>query len=442
MTTTLSNGFRDLLIRIKENNLAEAMGFWYIVLLTGYRNNIDYERGASHFQESMPQIQSQEDPWVHGYCMLAAGGLPYRVGNFGDDKTAKIGKDLILEALAIFQKIGVVHEQGMTLQLLGDFAHSEGDFERAIQYKRDAQTLFEKVGDQMGVGFIWFDLADLYFRRGLIEEGFHAYKKTRQLYERIGNRRMIGMSLSWESLAASRYSTFSHALETRLRSLDLAREAGNQHDYNWHAWELGEIYRLMGDYNQARKWYQESYNFFEQLNLYSGLGFYHRGFGDIALGLGHWEEACRCFTEAIDCFGKEKRGSRAWGLAYAHAGLGRAFIGLEEPAQAEEQLTQALVYAVEWETISDPLKFLPLLGFTALFYATGKYREAVELAVLITHYPTTWNEIRNLAGEILEAASKELPASVKEEAEKKGETLALEQMVTKLLARKKPKTFA
>jgi len=320
-----------------------------------------------------------------------------------------------------------VHEQAITFQLLGENAKSKKSFDQAVQFKRAALELYEKSGDQFGAGMIWFDLAQINLSRGNFEQAFHAFQEQRRIYERAGNRRLIGINLSWESLAASRYGTLEHALETRKRSLEIAQEENSLNDTSWALWELGEVYRLMGNFEQAQIWYQKSLPYFEKIQENIGIGSYFRGLGDIALALGQWEEAYQQFQTSIHALAPEHRAWRVWSLAYVQAGLGRALIGLGKFSDAREILQKSIHNTQDYNAWD--LIFLPLLGFASLFAALSKPERAIELAAFIVSQRLSWNETKNQAREILERAYRDLPKKAAQEAQRRGQALTIDQAV-------------
>lgn len=408
-----------------EPALAVDLGFWQLILIVNYLSHIHFDQGANRLQAALPLIESDPDPWQkgYGYYLLSAS-------YYGENQLAL--RELYAgKALAIFRQMGVIHEQGVVLQLLGDVAWRKLDAELFFNYKRLAMALYQQVGDFLGIGFIWFELAEIHLALGQTEQAFNAYQERRKLYEKIGNRRMIGMSLSWESLAASRYKDLDYAMQTRRRSLEISLEVGNHNDIAWHTWELGELYRLQGDYDQARFWYQEALPLFEKLQDATMLSYYQRGFGDIALCQKQWAEAERCFRQALWHLDAEQRDISLWGHAYMLSGLARALVRLGKLAEAGIRLRLALAMAREWA--GPDVKFVPLLGHAELFAAQGKTEKAAELAAFIAHHPASWHETKKLAWAVLEAAGQELSAAALQEARKQGESMQIEEAIAQAI---------
>jgi len=411
--------FLKLWATVEEFRLADDMGFWFFILILAYRGGIDSGKDFGDFHRFLQKPEIRENPWVFGQALLLAYTLA------GADEAER--ERYLLEALRVFQQIGVVHEQAGTLQLLGEIAWFRKSYDQAVQFKQAALELYEKTGNQFGLGEIWFDLAKIALSRGNFDQAFHAYHQQRRIYERSGNKRLIGINLSWESLAASRYGTLAHALDTRRRSLVIAEEENNLNDYSWALWELGELYRLMGNFEQAQLWYQKALPHFEKLQEFNGISSYYRGLGDISLALRQWEEARQQFQKSIEALTQEHRSWSIWSLAYVQGVLGRSLIGLGKFLEAREVLQKAIHNAQEysgWDLI-----FVPLVGCASLFAALEKSEQAIELASFVTCQSISWNETKRQAREVIEFASRDVPSEVTQSAQTRGKAMTKDQAV-------------
>lgn len=408
-----------LWVMVDESNLIEAMGFWYIILIVTYGTTLNYEEGSRRFMEIMPKMTMLQDPWESGYIYLVAA-------MFTNIEQQELRNKYLTAALAIFQDIGVVQEQGIVLRVLGELAAFRRDYKQAIEHGQTALRLSELVGDDHGVDATWTNLADYYIYTGKIDQAFNAFEKIRNYHEKNGNRRMLESTLSWESLATSRYGKLEDALSTRMRGREIAMEVGNPSDIAWHTWELGEIYRLLGDVEHAKKYYQEALPTFEKIQEFLGLGFYHRGCGDIAMMQGDWEKARDEFQAALLSHEKEQRYSRNWGLIYYHARLGTALVHLGRFGEAKQQFNTSLSLAEKWHF--QDIKALPLIGIASLHAATGHPSQAIEIAACVANQPTTWNEVKKQANKILEDARVGLPPEEAYQCLEQGKGLEIDQL--------------
>ncbi len=405
-------------------NLEVEMGIWYSLLISTYGFNVNFERGKQGFVKIIENVDQFKSPWETAYNYVLASQL-------SDIEGYELRKKYLSDALVLFKKIGVIHEQGFSLLLLGDLYAHEMDFKQAIYYTQGARQYLERVGDLWGVDRAWISLAEDYIYSGNINEAFQAFEATKQHNIKMGNRRILGIDLSWESMAVSRYGNLEDALKLRQWSLELAVEAGNQNIIAWHTWEQGEIYRLMKDIEHARQYYEEALPQFEKQKDFLGLGFYHRGNGEIAMMLGRWEEARHEFEQAMEFHRGEQRAFRIWGQIYYHARLGTIMVALNKISEAKEQLNTSLTIAKSWRY--PDIRAIPLIGVASLLAAIGNPTEAVEIAACVASRPTTWNEVKGHARAIIEAAQKVLPPGEIVDAQKRGEGFEVDQLIQMFL---------
>lgn len=375
---------------VQQHDLALEMGIWFFVLISAVETGLGFDKDILDIRESvLTKLRTQNDLWSVGYALLVSSSV----------SEPEQSEKFLLEALVVFQKLGVIHEQGGVLQKLGDIARFKNSFDQALEYKLASKDCFEQAGDLLRAGLIWHQVASINCSRGHFEDTYIAYRQARKIFEGIGNRRLVGTNLNFEGETASRYGTLEHALESFQLALVVSEEAGNQSDIAWNLWNLGEIYRLMGNLGEAQRLYQGALSTFERLQDFNGMGFYHRGLAIIALGLKHWEDACGQYQKSLDFLEREHRYMKLWSLAYTQAGMGRALVSLGKYAEAEQVLKGAIQNALDY---ADGIKFVPLLGFAHLFAATGKSEQAVRLAALIVNHRLSWNETKCEARSLLD----------------------------------------
>jgi tetratricopeptide (TPR) repeat protein len=415
---------RKLLEMVNESGIHGDIGLWYIVLVSIYGFNVNFEEGSLLYLRIIKDIDKETNPWEIGYGYLDAS-------QFCGIENRELRRRYLEQALAAFKGIGVLHEQGVTLLDLGMLSASEMDYEQAIKYTLAAQGFFQKVENQWGVDRTWMNLADFYIYSGKIEQGIYAFEETRRFNEKSGNRHALGIDLSWESMAVSRYGKLEDALELRRRSLEVALEVDNPHDIAWHTWELGEIYRLMHELQQARRCYDEALPQFEALNDMLGLAFYQRGYGDIAMMHQDWNEAKIRFTNALEYQEQELRPFRSWGLIYFHTRLSTALVKLGDGEAAALQLKEALKLVNSWP-YPDMMAMI-LAGIAEYLAASGEAAQAIEIATCVMEQPTSWNEVKNQTRLLVDKISGSLPQGELQEAQQRGTTEQPNQLIQRYL---------
>ena len=157
---------------------------------------------------------------------------------------------------------------------------------------------------------------------------------------------------------------------------------------------------------------------------------YQRGYGDIALMEGKLEEARERFQRYFQ-ISKSDRPPHSWGLAYAQAKLGLISAVQGEPEKAQEMICNAVKAAQIWFSLE--IGLLALFSQATLFAASGEMERAVELSTFIIQHPASWNETKQQAKVLLEAASRELPENVTRAAQKRGEILEFDSAIAVIM---------
>jgi tetratricopeptide (TPR) repeat protein len=202
--------------------------------------------------------------------------------------------------------------------------------------------------------------------------------------------------ISRESYEAVRYSDLEYALRLRERGLALSLESGDRFDEAWDRWEMGEVLRVMGRPEEARRWYEHSRIIFDELDFEVGLSFYYRGLGDLALAGG---DAAGAEAHFRKCYEWAERTSHTWQQIYALVGLGRAATAAGKINEARNIYVRALRL---FSSAGDA--GLPLRGIAAIaqFYRRlGDAARAAELAQLVLSHSLSWREARLEMGELL-----------------------------------------
>ena len=405
-----------------ERGLLPEMGVWGVVLAWVYGWSSNLEDGLAALTELLPHIRGQGDRWELAFALQRLGHLRYK--GLGWENA---GQNL-LEALHLFQETGDEHEIGLTQRLLGILRLMQQRFAEAKLHLQAAQTRLENVGDLVVAAEINWHLADVHFRLGEFDEAFRYLRALRQTHLNLGRTEAATRMLSRESYEALRYSTIDRARETRRQTLTLVQEIDDPLGEAWYTWEMGEIHRVAGEEEDARRWYDKAKGLFERVPDDNGVAFYHRGLGDLAHARGDYQEAQRQFKLSLE-LAQQMRHS--WAESYAAAGMGRALLASGQPDAAWELLLLALKVA---KHTADPgITLLALARIAEWCVATGKNEQAVVLTALVVNHYASWHETKAQAEAVSTAATAHLPGEQVAAARERGRELDLETVVSDLL---------
>jgi predicted ATPase/DNA-binding CsgD family transcriptional regulator/tetratricopeptide (TPR) repeat protein len=408
---------------VTEQHLADDMGYWYVMLagLT-YTKNLATD-AKERLDEAVARVRNNNDPWMLGVSLMIQANW-WLVFNLDGNK--------LLEALKIFESLGVPYEQSCVAGMLEAFAAQDRQepaeikkyFEQSCEFYTTLGTLYPRFNY-----LIYASVSpDSYFHIGEFDKGFTAFHEEQRYFEQSGHTGWLAHSLNWESQAAVQYSTFEHARKTRERSLELAKKSGIQTFIFWWIYEYGEIYRVFGDQVKALELYEQAQTGFKQTKITLGLGYCQRAHGSIALQNAQYSDALRHYLEYREY---ARQDNHLWSMAQARGKLARAYAHLGALKTSRNELQNTLTPTYIWK--KDGLILDSLLAEPVCLIQEGRYKQAVEFLSLILMNKFSWNETRRDAMVLMSEASEPLPPNVVERAKLHGENASLEDLIKKYI---------
>jgi DNA-binding CsgD family transcriptional regulator len=135
-------------------------------------------------------------------------------------------KDLLLESLAIFRRLG--HDFGAGRALLHLASDYSDDPERARSLLAEALVLFQRIGHQVGVGSVRRGLGEIAFREGRWDEAQRCFDETIAIWSAAEYRTYIPAVLVSLGDLAMRRADVDTAAATYREALALATEIGGR----------------------------------------------------------------------------------------------------------------------------------------------------------------------------------------------------------------------
>lgn len=390
-----------------------SLGFAAVPLAEEYAKYIDLEQGVDRLRQLLVVYRARQDGWGQASACSALGGLLL-------EQNRVEAHELLLEALEFYRVFGAALEWASTLRLLGGIAKEDASYNVAARYLEEALEVAGIAGDPRGKASILWDLGSVYLHQGEFQKAFLAYEQGRQVANRAGIRHHEIFALGTYSFEAARYGDMQTAWEKRWQSLELARMIEDLNGIAWGVWELGELYRLEGDAESARQYYQKSFPLFQKAGVTLGYCFYERGLGDLALSQGNYAEARERFQASLNIAILERH---LWARSYALNGLGRAALGQGQQPAALQYMQKSLKIA---QQIGNPgLAMISLSSLAGLYAAAGEPARAVQLAAFVLEHYASWRETKRLAAAILIDTAASLPAEVAANAQASGQAMDL-----------------
>jgi predicted ATPase/DNA-binding SARP family transcriptional activator len=377
-----------------------SRGFWGIMLTYLYGRIVAPEEGVKYLRQLALSFEDEDQPWEQALSLYFLGNLLEIILTREPDNPSLLAEtsQSLSAALSIFIKLGDEREGGNTQRALGRLAHIERNLQAAIEHWRAAQQQLLAVGETALAVDISTNIGDAQLALGEFARAFRCYQEVRQFYEQRGDKRLAAYRMSKESFEMVRYGDLEGAIRLREKALGITRALRDEYGEAWNTWEMGDAYRVMGDFSTARHWFEQAHNIFQKVHEPLSIIFYHRGMGDLALAEGDYATAQTQFQSS---FRRAVELDHNWMMSYALSGLSRAEIGLGEYSLAEAHLSEALAAAVKIGQIG--VLLLALSAMAELYAASGKIKQALELADMVKNHYASWKEVKARAAALLAA---------------------------------------
>jgi tetratricopeptide (TPR) repeat protein len=260
---------------------------------------------------------------------------------------------------------------------------------------------------------------------GQFEAAFQCFERIARICFEHGDVQDAVGALSKESFEMVRYGDLEEARRIRQQCIDAIEVTGPEYQIGWNYWEMGEILRVMGHFDEAAGWYEKSRKPFESFTTDTVWKiFFFRGFGDIALARGDFGTAFQHFLKSIEL---ARNARHEWAVTYALNGMGRCDLRLGKLQEAREHFLTALQDA--FETGDKGISLVTLAGYVELLCQEGELETAARLGSLVSSHYATWNETRSIVNGLLSSLKNRMPSSDFQQAQKDGREMDLHTTV-------------
>ncbi len=358
-----------------------------------------------------------------GFCLNSLGEIDYRLG-----RNMEGAKRLIEESLTIRRKIGDQWGIARSLNNLGNVLAALGNLREAKQVHQESLTLRKQMGDLQGEAISLHNLAYVTEGMGEFNQARCLYQESLDIAREVGDRRQIILSLNNLGYIAWAIGEYEEARRLHLEGLMMSNEIGHRWGRAYSLGGLGNVANTLREYGEAEKILEESLTISREIGYQWVTTVSLEHLGNLAYRRGKYERAEQLYREGLSI--AQGMGTR-WGIASFLNGLGNVAYARGEHQESKRYWLEALKNAMGIYAL--PLVLDILVGLATFLAREGEREKSLELLALVLHHPSTYRETNTRGERLRSQFISQLTPQVVQEAEKRGRTRKLAEVVEEIL---------
>lgn len=352
-----------------------------------------------------------------GLWLVLAGGLRRRPGRVQPE-----AEELINAGLRSLEREGDIWGIGYALYEFGTLQHMQMRYAEARETLNRSLYYFEKVGQPLSIAFVFEMLAENMQTLG-------NYDAARDYYSRqIGPLRELGMLSEAQNVAVGLEMLSQRGRLTNItvihEGLERLRAAGDRRGEAWALYNLGWIHYFNQNYPEAERILLDSLRTFMALGDDEGILWSNIYLAEVALESGRrtsmqtYIDGARRTLAEIDF---------PWGEAGLEYTLGNQALYDGDTQAARKHYRQAVSLAHGAQSVMQTLRHLA--GIADIWQRDEQPEDALTLLTFILENPTSWDDTRRRARQIIDALLVLLPPKTAAKLQAAGRALSLDEAV-------------
>jgi tetratricopeptide (TPR) repeat protein len=350
---------------------------------------------------------------------------------------------------------------GWFCDIVGWLQEGIDQIESAVKMLR-AKTSMSQA-NQVTLGMALAQQGLLRFRQGYFDRAMTAYEESLIWLRPLDDAAALTDSLVWSGIILNLLGAIEQSRANLTEGLACAQAAGDQWSVSYALFNLGYVASLTGDYeagyqqmltglsllreqgdpssialglnfisptavllgylDEAEAFLQESLKRTTKVGDRWGMGTAHRNLGLVALARDDLAEARSRLEKAMAIFSEVVTG---WDIVLTLDYMGRVSLAAGEWTEAESFFLKALRSALEVETF--PLAMGILVGLARLQMQILAFREVLLLVSFVIQHPTSTQEARDSAEQLVAAAQARLATGAVQDVRERASALSLDNL--------------
>jgi serine phosphatase RsbU (regulator of sigma subunit)/tetratricopeptide (TPR) repeat protein len=240
--------------KIYAKQLASAYnnyGFYFF-----QKNNVD--KAVFNFEKSIALSEEINNIEVIPVALNNLGYILKRQGNILK------ALEYYHESLKLNKQLNEQEEVALLLNNIGGLYYTLKEYEKALKYYRDALIIEKKDGTEKGVARLYSNIGSVYQKQQKRELALDYYQQSIKNYNKIGYKKGEALSLSkhtsieLEMLSDNNPKELELILGKFTKAYNVFNELDDLEGKASSAYEIGDVYRRLGNVSLAEKYAYES----------------------------------------------------------------------------------------------------------------------------------------------------------------------------------------
>ena len=293
---------QDLLIRSKA------------YLSINYTGRGDYEKALAGYQEILKLLETKDDKIMSSTIFNNIGEIHKYQGNYPQ------ALEFYYKALNLFEQRN--DEAGISLSFtnIGSIFNLQGDYEKAVEFEYRALKIAEKLNNKRLICSSYEEIG-IAFMKSNKPEALDYFQKALTIAEKLNFKTPIIRVLTNMGDFFRLKGDYKKAIEIYSRALTISEELSRKRTICEISTKLGEIYFLQKEYAKALDYNQKGLVLSTELKLLDSQMEIHKQLAEIYSATNNFQKAYRhykLFTEKSDSVYNEKNIKKIAELEYSY----------------------------------------------------------------------------------------------------------------------------
>ncbi|MFK5854737.1 MAG: tetratricopeptide repeat protein [Bacteroidota bacterium] len=275
--------------------------------------------------------------------------------------------------LSIFEEIGDKIGIANTFNNIGIIYYEQGDYASAIDYYTRSLSTYEEIGDKIGIATSLVNSGIIYYEQGDYASAIDYYTRSLSIFEEIGDKNGIANTFNNIGIIYKNQGDYTSAIDYFTRALNIHEEIGDKIGIANAFNNIGIIYKNQGDYTNTMDYYTRSLAIFQKIGDKIGIASSLTNIGVIYNYQADYASAIEYYTSSLSIY--EEIGDRR-GIAHSLNSIGRIYKEKGNYTNAIAYCTRSLNIAHEVGAAIEIRDAANVLH--TAYKTTGKYKEALE----------------------------------------------------------------